>query len=306
MTSHSGVGFKCFAISSTDKKTSQDSRPREDDHLIKKLEMLKGNCAVKRLGYWSYKICPFGSVSQIHYEGSNAVTTFELGQYASSERIEEDDVKIIQTFQNGSNGRNSRVHFHCRPRGNVFDVTSVDETSIHSYDIHVSTSVLCDSSPSEQALHLLHGLSGQCFSRNEGWWTYEYCHEKHMRQYHKDADGTMTEFILGKFDVEGNMNLLDSDKVLVKDITSGRPSLEQAYTEGTPCAPMVDHRTTIVKFYCSANYNFEIDVTKTQFSPTTIQSVNESPSCTYVVKIFTSLLCSHPFFSDSIPAQKKQ
>ena len=44
--------------------------------------------------------------------------------------------------------------------------------------------------------------------RVQGWWTYEWCHQSHVRQFHRDADGTVTsDWSLGQFDALGSMKL---------------------------------------------------------------------------------------------------
>ena len=34
------------------------------------------------------------------------------------------------------------------------------------------------------AFSLLESLNGVCLSRHEGWWSYEFCYKKQMRQFH--------------------------------------------------------------------------------------------------------------------------
>lgn len=35
----------------------------------------------------------------------------------------------------------------------------------------------------------------------QGWWAYEWCHQTHVRQFHREPDGTVThDWSLGKFD----------------------------------------------------------------------------------------------------------
>ena len=44
---------------------------------------------------------------------------------------------------------------------------------------------------------LLEPLGTACFYRIEGWWTYEFCHKKKVRQYHQDGETITSEYSLG-------------------------------------------------------------------------------------------------------------
>ncbi|PRP82965.1 hypothetical protein PROFUN_09916 [Planoprotostelium fungivorum] len=112
---------------------------------------------------------------------------------------------------------------------------------------------------------------GQCIYRLEGWWVYEFCPKKHLRQYHQEKGETIRpqdEFILGKF---------------VKD--SGREDAEhykESYNLGTPCDITGLQRSTEVQYECSTN------------SANHISSIREPATCTYVVTISTPAICKHP------------
>ncbi|KAK8515524.1 hypothetical protein V6N12_075565 [Hibiscus sabdariffa] len=63
---------------------------------------------------------------------------------------------------------------------------------------------------------LLEVLKNQCFIRQEGWWSYEFCYQKHLRQLHLEEDKVVQEFVLGVCDEEAsqataafNQNLSD-------------------------------------------------------------------------------------------------
>ena len=65
------------------------------------------------------------------------------------------------------------------------------------------------------AFALLEPLNGVCLSRHEGWWSYEFCHNKHMRQFHlvqgtdqkgKTASKIEDEYLLGKVQNPGSQS----------------------------------------------------------------------------------------------------
>ena len=48
-----------------------------------------------------------------------------------------------------------------------------------------------------QVSDYLFGLMGTCFYRVEGWWTYEFCFQKHLKQFHQENNVNTAEFLLG-------------------------------------------------------------------------------------------------------------
>ncbi|ONK70391.1 uncharacterized protein A4U43_C05F33230 [Asparagus officinalis] len=87
---------------------------------------------------------------------------------------------------------------------------------------------------------LLYVLKDKCFYRHEGWWSYEFCHLKHLRQLHLEDDKAVQEFYLGLFDSEATtaFNQNHSDTAMLKDPRSKDASQRyhaHQYTNGTIC-----------------------------------------------------------------------
>ncbi|KAF6158050.1 hypothetical protein GIB67_014844, partial [Kingdonia uniflora] len=140
---------------------------------------------------------------------------------------------------------------------------------------------------------LLEVLKELCFLRLEGWWTYEFCYHKKLRQLHMKDDKVVQEFVLGVYDAEAtaafNQNL--SDVSILKDPRSKDASQKyhaHQYTNGTMCDLTNQPRETEVRFVCS--------------DPTvTIHSFTELSTCKYALTIHTPMLCKHPMFKDERP-----
>ncbi|XP_052114285.1 protein OS-9 homolog [Arachis duranensis] len=103
---------------------------------------------------------------------------------------------------------------------------------------------------------LLEVLNGPCFVRQEGWWSYEFCYKKKLRQLHLEDDKVVQEFVLGVYDPEAtaayNQNL--SDISTLKDPRSKDASQRyhaHQYTNGTTCDLTSKPRETEVRFVCS-------------------------------------------------------
>ena len=82
-----------------------------------------------------------------------------------------------------------------------------DETNA---DGSSSTSTLKASKTAKQVSELLEPLGNSCFYRVEGWWTYEFCHKKKVRQFHQEGEEIVNEYNLGEFSAKETKNLHDT------------------------------------------------------------------------------------------------
>ncbi|KAL6274955.1 hypothetical protein ACE6H2_025647 [Prunus campanulata] len=135
---------------------------------------------------------------------------------------------------------------------------------------------------------LLEVLKDQCFIKQDGWWSYEFCYQKRLRQIHLEDEKVVQEFILGIYDAEAtaavNQNLSDISRL--KDPRSKdayqRYHAHQ-YTNGTTCDLTDQQRGTEVRFVCSEGRAM-------------INSITEIATCKYAVTIQCPTLCKHPAF----------
>ncbi|TYJ02509.1 hypothetical protein E1A91_A13G234300v1 [Gossypium mustelinum] len=140
---------------------------------------------------------------------------------------------------------------------------------------------------------LLEVLKNQCFVRQEGWWSYEFCYQKQLRQLHLEEDKVVQEFVLGVYDEEAtaavNQNL--SDISTLKDPRSKDASQRyhaHQYTNGTACDLTNQPRETEVRFVCSEPRAM-------------ISSITELSTCKYALTIQCPMLCKHPLFQEERP-----
>lgn len=140
---------------------------------------------------------------------------------------------------------------------------------------------------------LLEVLKGPCFVRQEGWWSYEFCYQKKLRQLHLEDDKVVQEFVLGEYDPEAtaayNENL--SDISTLKDPRSKDASQRyhaHQYTNGTTCDLTNKPRETEVRFVCSEPRAM-------------ISSITEISTCKYALTVQCPSLCKHPLFQEERP-----
>ncbi|XP_068637708.1 protein OS-9 homolog isoform X1 [Aristolochia californica] len=137
---------------------------------------------------------------------------------------------------------------------------------------------------------LMEVMKDLCWTRQEGWWNYEFCHLKHLRQFHLENGKVVQEFILGVYDPEATaaFNHNRSDVSIMKDPRSKDAS--QRYhahllTNGTVCDLTSEPRETEVRFICAE-------------SRVLISSVKEIATCKYAIMIHCPMLCKHPMFQE--------
>lgn len=141
---------------------------------------------------------------------------------------------------------------------------------------------------------LLEVLKDRCFIRQEGWWSYEFCYQKWLRQIHLEENKMVQEFYLGVYDENAttafNQNLPDIS--ILKDprsIDASQRYHAHMFNNGTLCDLTNQPRETEVRFVCSE-------------PKTVISSITELSTCKYALTFHCPTLCRHPLFQEERPA----
>ncbi len=155
----------------------------------------------------------------------------------------------------------------------------------------------------------LEPLLGACVQRNEGWWTYEVCVGRQVRQFHAAAGASdSADFSLGLFqagvgtiaDTVNSRERLASGQTGVHQggsiapLSSGTPeapALVQFYASGTVCAETGRGREAEVRFVCQADEALHI------------QSVKELATCQYVITVGVAAACQHEDLATAMQSQ---
>ncbi|XP_029906979.1 protein OS-9 isoform X2 [Myripristis murdjan] len=123
--------------------------------------------------------------------------------------------------------------------------------------------------------------SAPCLVKTKDWWTYEFCHGQHIRQYHlEDTEIKGDVLFLGYYESEfdwSNETAKASKQHRLKRYHS------QTYVNGSKCDLNGNPRETEVRFVCEEG------------SSDYIARVDEPQSCRYVLTVHTSRTCQHPF-----------
>ncbi|KAG7543390.1 Protein OS9-like [Arabidopsis thaliana x Arabidopsis arenosa] len=129
---------------------------------------------------------------------------------------------------------------------------------------------------------LLQPLSEKCLLRQEGWWSYEFCHQKFVRQLHvEDENKIVQEFFLGTFDPEATAAFNQTVSDISTDASQRYHS--HVYTNGTTCDLTGSPREVEVRFVCAETRAM-------------ITSITELSTCKYALTVQCPTLCKHPLF----------
>eukprot|EP01012_Entosiphon_sulcatum_P013557 TRINITY_DN18783_c0_g1_i3.p2 TRINITY_DN18783_c0_g1~~TRINITY_DN18783_c0_g1_i3.p2 ORF type:complete len:273 (-),score=51.61 TRINITY_DN18783_c0_g1_i3:125-853(-) len=129
-------------------------------------------------------------------------------------------------------------------------------------------------------------LEKQCFLKLSGWWIYELCHRKYVRQYHQDhRNSVLTEYYLG----HGRDSLVSPRKeanlAATGELTFGEDIngvyFSTMFYNGTSCDLTNQERQAEVRYYCSLNSPH----------PNNYLSVEEGSTCSYIVGFYTQSIC---------------
>ncbi|KAI8914873.1 hypothetical protein DFJ77DRAFT_463728 [Powellomyces hirtus] len=154
-----------------------------------------------------------------------------------------------------------------------------------------------------RSLAALKGLEKECITYSQGWWSYEFCHMSHVRQFHRPAHNpaagskspAILHYILGRHPASSASPSHNSfsSAALVEFDDEGRNFLRFRWSDGTPCELTSQCRQIEIQFHCCATDH--------------VSSVREMAVCNYVMIVHTSRVCDLPWFrgaTENVPSQE--
>lgn len=87
--------------------------------------------------------------------------------------------------------------------------------------------------------------------KSSGWWKYEICYNKYIRQVHREKGKPDEIIILGLFDIQEHIKWLSNneEKRPKLDIHGKRQTISHFYSSGTVCQKNGEKRETEVKYF---------------------------------------------------------
>ncbi|TBU35853.1 glucosidase II beta subunit-like protein-domain-containing protein [Dichomitus squalens] len=169
---------------------------------------------------------------------------------------------------------------------------------------------------------LLQPLSGTCLYHRQGWFTYSYCHNSHVRQFHElhhqpipttgdykpEEDPEWEAYTLGRAPptLETGAELTTAEAAAAANLELARGAgsryLVQRWGDGTYCDKTGRKREVEIqagRLLLSACFHCSMTMTDT------ILFVKETQTCHYVLHIATPRLCGEPGFKSRIDAEEE-
>ncbi|KAF2397545.1 hypothetical protein EJ06DRAFT_533148 [Trichodelitschia bisporula] len=152
---------------------------------------------------------------------------------------------------------------------------------------------------------LLRGMEGNCLYFYSGWWSYSFCYNQGVRQFHQLTPGrnvpvyppvedkSVDSYILGSFQKSNSDSKdLSNEKGVARMETKGETRyLVQKLSGGTVCDLTGKERKIEVQFHCQPNFADRITLIK------------ETTTCQYLMVISTPRLCNDIAF---LPPQESK
>lgn len=116
-----------------------------------------------------------------------------------------------------------------------------------------------------------------------GWWKYEFCYGRYVRQFHADKSGE-TSVMLGYFDEDAHKEWLKENpqKRAISKVGGARAQLTHFYQGGTICDKTGEKRQTEVQLKCMENSS---SMTKVSLF------LMEPKMCQYILGVESPLIC---------------
>lgn len=149
-----------------------------------------------------------------------------------------------------------------------------------------------DDGTSESVVKLLAPMKdGPCIFYTKGWWSYEFCYGREVKQYHFENGAIQGQTIsLGKFESDYDWETSEEWEASSKTVSKKRKHHSQYYVDGSVCDLNEAARKTEVRFKCDGSLKGT--------DREVIAEIEEPSSCTYLFTISTIRLCSHPRFRE--------
>lgn len=127
-------------------------------------------------------------------------------------------------------------------------------------------------------------LAGKtCLTGGTGWWKYEFCYGKYVKQFHVDKLGGKTTIMLGTFKEEDHKEYIKNHPEKRPKPKEQRKQIIHFYSEGSMCDKTTKPRQVEVVLKCLENAQSQSAVSLYLLEPTV---------CNYVLGVESPLICN--------------
>lgn len=121
-----------------------------------------------------------------------------------------------------------------------------------------------------------------CLTGGTGWWKYEFCYGKYVRQFHVDKYGSKSSIILGVFDEKSHKDFIDNHPDKKPKLKGSRKQITHFYAGGSTCDKTGQQRQTEVALICPENISSRSSVSLYLLEPKV---------CNYILGVESPIIC---------------
>lgn len=118
-----------------------------------------------------------------------------------------------------------------------------------------------------------------CITKNQGWWSYEFCLGKYIHQFHVLTNGSIVEPVINLGNYSADWNWLQTNESNLLRLDNKLYHEQYFDIDGSLCELNNKPRRATVKFFCD------------EMTLNHIDSINEIESCVYEIHVHSSNLC---------------
>lgn len=328
MTSPSGTQYTCYQANKDfpeKEKPSIFARELADSLHIGK-DYLGKHCYAYDSSHGKFEICPGNLLRVIPQNVDNLLSeseplkSHEFKFVEDSFRLYTDPIGRVvlkEFYKSPENNTVATAVYSChkdfkttpmtknKARGQLVEAQSMSISSAthgdNSFLVHmdITSKKLCPLMTS--ATNTIRSLNSTCIEHSSGgWWTWEICIGKYIKQFHVEGAERDQESMIGIYDWEFGERVVGTaakDKTLAPLERTGsdqfvadegvKPlAIVQSYTNGSICDINGQPRKAVVRFECGKKGKSQLEFI----------SIDEPSTCVYSVSFSSNAVCSHPAF----------
>ena len=144
---------------------------------------------------------------------------------------------------------------------------------------------------------ILKRYEGQCFLRKEGWWSFEFCYDLRVVQFHEaKTEGEKADrYVLGVLD----RGFDRARRIDATDVPRDDAPYTQLYGNGTICDVTGKPRQILVKYVCSDDVPQMNGIASQLTEVYLVMAIREVATCVYELEFVSSAICKQKLYASN-------
>ena len=144
---------------------------------------------------------------------------------------------------------------------------------------------------------ILKRYEGQCFLRKEGWWSFEFCYDMRVVQFHEaKSEGEKEDrYVLGVLD----RGFDRARRFEATNVPRDDAAYTQLYGNGTICDVTGKPREILVKYVCADDVTQMTGIAKELGEVYLVMAIREVATCVYELEFVSSAICKQKLYASN-------